>query len=331
MKKALYFVLIVASISAIAQGAESITPRDAVKQMGSGINIGNTLDPQDEGAWNNPQVQEYYFDDYKKAGFNSVKIPITWDEHAGKTAPYTINEKWLNRVEQIVDWGLSRDLFIVIDAHHEAWIKDNYKDQAQRDRFDSIWRQISKRFKDKSPKLIFEIINEPNGLSKEETDDLNLRILKIIRETTPTRLVIISGTESSGPDQLINTAVPKDDYIIGTFHMFEPADFARNGQGTWGSEDDKKALKETFDKVAKWSQENKIPVLLGDFGVVAQANADSRKAFYAAMVAEASAHGFPYIAWDDGADFQIYKRAERAWNELKDILIKTPASPPAAP
>jgi aryl-phospho-beta-D-glucosidase BglC (GH1 family) len=54
------------------------------------------------GDWNNGPAQEYYFDDYKKAGFTCVRIPVRWDLHTEKTAPYKVDEAWMNRVEKAV-------------------------------------------------------------------------------------------------------------------------------------------------------------------------------------------------------------------------------------
>jgi len=41
-----------------------LTPEQAVVGMGRGINLGNTLEPPTEGAWNNGPAQESYFDAY---------------------------------------------------------------------------------------------------------------------------------------------------------------------------------------------------------------------------------------------------------------------------
>ena len=99
------------------------TAQQAILEMGSGINIGNTMDPPEgEGAWNNGPIQQYYFEDLKNAGFNTVRIPITWDFYTSWTAPdYPVDGAWMNRVEQVVDWGLAQGLYIIINMHHENW------------------------------------------------------------------------------------------------------------------------------------------------------------------------------------------------------------------
>ena len=156
-------------------------PQEVIGKMTRGINIGNTLEPPQVGEWNNEYISEYFFDDYVSAGFNTVRIPIRWDKHTTKEPPYIIASTWLDTIEQVIDWGIERDLFLIINAHHDWWLVNNYDSPQTKERFHAIWNQIAKKFKDKSPKLLFEIINEPHGMSKENVDELNKDILKIIR------------------------------------------------------------------------------------------------------------------------------------------------------
>lgn len=315
-----------------------LTPQQANQQMQRGINLGNTLEPPYEGSWNNGPVQEYYFDDYKQAGFTSIRIPVRWDNYTDRTSPYTINTEWMDRIEQIVDWALERDLFVVINAHHEEWIKQHYQEQNMLDRFDSIWSQIAVRFSNKPEKLLFEIINEPNGIPLAELNQMNQRILSIIRNTNPTRIVLYGGHMWSNSSELIAAQIPNDDYIIGYFHSYDPWSFAGEANGKWGSTSDRNALKSKFDQVQAWSEKNNVPVTLNEFGAISQFtdgdgnirvnDYNSRMKHYAAYVEEAINHNFSFNAWDDGGDFRIYQRESRQWNEIKDILIYTSDSTP---
>jgi aryl-phospho-beta-D-glucosidase BglC (GH1 family) len=308
----------------IQQTHAQITPYDAVKHMARGINIGNTMEAPDEGLWNSP-VQEVYFDDYKNAGFTSVRIPITWDEHTDRTSPYKINSTWMNRVEQVVDWGLARGLFIIINAHHDDSIKVHYTDAIERNRFDSMWSQISVRFKDKSDSLLFEIINEPKGLTQSQINELNVRELSIIRKTNPTRLVIFSGNEWANSDQLVAAATPDtgDHHLIGYYHSYDPYPFGLKGTGTYGSTADINATKAKFDQVTAWSVAHNIPVIISEFGANKAANYNSRMIYYATVAEQALNHGVAFNAWDDGGNFPIMLRSTNDWNDIKDILIYT--------
>ena len=323
-KKILFFIFgIIVSTIISAQ----ITPQEAIKQMQKGINLGNTHEPPTEAGWNNPKAQEYYFDLYKEAGFDCVRIPVRYDSYTGKTPPYKVSDAWLNRIEEVAEWGLKRGLFIVINTHHDDWIKSSYN-EANKARFDSIWSQIAVRFKNKPGKLVFEIINEPHGLTKAQNDDLHARVLSIIRKTNPTRLVIFQGHSWGGSDELITAAIPKDSFLIGSFHSYDPYLFGLEGQGTWGTASDYNQLENKFKAVSNWSVKNNIPVFLGEFGSLKKCEFNSRMRHYRAYVELSQKYGFASMAWDDGGDFRIMERQQKSWNEVKDILIYTTAESP---
>jgi len=333
--KTIKLILILFFVAAIGQS--QLTPWQAVELMKRGINIGNSLEAtggstsdQAETSWGNPKIFEAQFDDYKNAGFTAVRIPITWglNFRTLSTPPYTVSETFLNRVEQVVDWALDRGFVVIINAHHEGWIKENFN-ETNLARFDSIWAQVSRRFKDKSDRLLFEIINEPYPMSLQNVNTLNAQILNTIRKTNPTRIVVFSGNMWSNADELISAAIPNNDtMLIGYYHSYDPYPFGLEGPGTFGSNSDIDAVNSRFLKVKKWSNDHNIPVILGEFGATKKCEYNSRMCHYATIVDLALTHHVPFFAWDDGGDFSIYQRYTRKWHEIKDILINTyPLSP----
>ncbi|MEN0007049.1 MAG: glycoside hydrolase family 5 protein, partial [Bacteroidota bacterium] len=298
-----------------------LTPQQAIEEMGRGINLGNTLEPPSEGAWNNGPAQEAYFDAYLEAGFSNIRIPVRWDKHTMNAAPFTVSEIWMNRVEQVVDWGLERGFYITLNGHHEDWLKNNYGNATLRARYDSIWVQVAERFKDKSEKLLFEIINEPKGMSVAQVDDLNQRILGIIRATNPTRLVIYGGNEWANSEQLLTAAIPEDDFVIGYYHAYDPWQFSGEGLGTWGTPNDYQQLTNKYQSVKNWAVANNIPIHHSEFGAVHAADFNSRMRIYAHNVEQCIAKGFAFSVWDDGGNFGILNRATNTWPVEKDILM----------
>lgn len=299
-----------------------LTPEDAIAAMGRGINLGNTLEPPTESAWNNGPAEESYFDRYVEAGFTNVRIPVRWDEHTQRTPPYAIDDAWMDRVEQVVDWGLDRGLYITLNGHHEDWLKNNYS-AANQARYDSIWVQIIERFQDKSDKLLYEIINEPNGLSVAQVDDLNARILGIIRAVEPTRLVIYGGNMYANAEQLYDAAIPNDDYIIGYFHSYDPWPFAGQANRDWGTSFDYQQLSNKLASAAGWSLANGVPIHISEFGAIHENDFNSRMRYYAHYVDQLQFHGFAWSVWDDGGMFGVLNRNAGTWPEVKDILIHT--------
>ena len=272
----------------IFQVEGQLTPQNAIKGMARGINIGNTMEPPTEGTWGNPPVTSHAFKDYKNAGFNAVRIPITWDLHTTTTSPYKIDETWLKHVEQVVDDGLSNGLYFIINAHHEGWIKDSFS-ATNVQRFDSIWSQLAVRFKGKSDHLLFEIINEPNPMSLININSLNKQVLQVIRKSNLTRIVAFSGNSYSNSDELLAATIPDtaDKYLMGYYHSYDPYPFGLVGTGLYGSDVDMNATKTKFDQVAAWSVSHNIPVILGEFGYMKGCDYNSRMCAYATAVDQA--------------------------------------------
>ena len=228
----------------LAAADAALPAREVVRHLGCGINLGNTLEPPAEGTWNNPPAQEHYFREIRHAGFSWVRLPVHWGSHLGENAPYALDEAWLARVEEVVDWALAAGLFVSIDAHHEQWIKDKPGDALAMERFVALWRQIGDRFAQKSPRLLFELLHDPVGLSQSTLDELNTRCLAAIRSSQPTRWVALASLIFPAPDEVLAAAVPDDPYVFGTVYFFHPPAFTFEGQGTWGSAKDQAEVRE---------------------------------------------------------------------------------------
>ncbi len=317
-------------IMAAGSLSAQMTPEGAATAIQKGINMGNTLEPPLEGGWNNPPAREIYFDMYKDAGFDLVRIPVRWDQHTSYNEPFRVDAAWMQRVEQVVDWALERGQFVIINAHHDNWIKENYTNALYRARFDSIWAQVSAYFSEKPDRLMFEILNEPHGLTKQQNDELHARVLSIIRRTNPTRIVVIQGNEWGGAQELIDMEVPEDDYLIGSFHTYDPWPFGLEGTGPFGPVEIR-ALDEKFAAVKSWSDRHGIPVLLGEFGCHIDADYNQRMKHYRTYMDLIRKYGFIFSVWDDGGDFRVMERPALRWNEIKDILIHYTGGSPANP
>ncbi|NOY77872.1 MAG: cellulase family glycosylhydrolase [Calditrichaeota bacterium] len=304
------FVLLFSPIFGRAQ----FDPWKMVQKMGRGINLGNTLEAAKEGNWAAP-AQEFYFDDYKDAGMTCVRIPVRWDQHTQVDSPYTVDSTWMARVEQVADWALDRGMVAIINAHHDDWLYENFPQNLPR--FESIWRQIAEHFKDKPDNLVFEIINEPYfDLSKEQVDTLNRDILRIIRQTNPTRIVIITGGGKNSYQAPLQIDLPDDPYIMAYFHYYRPFSFTHGDQYTWGTADDRAEIRENFQEVADWSSTNHVPILLGEFGVNKDKDRSSLLAWYQTVVNEAVKHGFAFTVWDVGPGGRkvVYYRQANSWD-----------------
>jgi len=309
---------------------DEISPATAVAEMKVGINLGNTLDAPNEGDWALP-VQASFLAAFKDAGFKHVRIPVTWQEHVGQSAPYEIDADFLARVEEIVDWALAQDLYVILNAHHEGWLKNNYSSVSNQNRFDSIWTSVAAHFKNKPAKLMYEMLNEPNGMTMDNVNELNKRVLEIIRGENPNRLVVFSGNGFTPVDSLLSAEIPdvSDKFLIGNFHSYDPWEFAGQCQKSWGADADKVALRDIYIRASDWAVVNQIPVIVNEFGTAKYdftqpeniCELSQRLDYLSEHVSLMSEFGIAGSFWDDGGSFSSYDRTNNSWGPEKDVLV----------
>ncbi|MCS6994791.1 MAG: glycoside hydrolase family 5 protein [Anaerolineales bacterium] len=299
----------------------------AIQKMQRGINMGNTLEAPREGEWGF-RIEREHFRIIRAAGFDAVRLPTRWSAHAQPEAPYTIEPAFFARLDEVIGWALEEDLVVVLNIHHYEEMAT--EPQAHRERFLALWRQIAERYKDYPPTLLFELMNEPNGaLSARLWNEFVRESLAVIRESNPTRNLIVGGVSWNAYDQLRLLALPRDDrHLIATFHYYLPFEFTHQGAewagpaaqqwlGTpWNGTDEEKAeINRHFTLVEAWSKQQGIPVYLGEFGAYSKADMPSRIRWTQYVREQAEARGFAWAYWEFGAGFGAYDRASQAWRE----------------
>ena len=160
---------------------------DAVKNMGLGWNLGNALDAnsqqyhdptqanywgqQDvtsESCWGQFPTKAELLTMMKDAGFGAIRVPVTWYNHMDIDG--NVDEAWMNRVHDVVDYVISQGLYCIINVHHDtgadsqnwaSWLKaDASVYTAQKARYEKLWQQIANEFRNYDQHLLFEAYNE---------------------------------------------------------------------------------------------------------------------------------------------------------------------------
>ncbi|WP_046227934.1 cellulase family glycosylhydrolase [Paenibacillus dauci] len=298
MAAALLLSLIPSAASA-ASTEEAVQPKAAaatnmqsyVDAMQPGWNLGNTLDATgaDETSWGNPRVTQTLIKQIAAQGYKSIRIPVTWDTHIGAAPNYTIDPAYLSRVEEVVNWALNENLYVMINVHHDSWLWIS-KMETQHDtvlaRYNAVWKQIADRFKNSSNKLMFESVNEPRftdggttdeGKQQQMLDELNVSFHKILRASggqNATRPLVLSTLEAT-PSQERMTALYNtmsklnDSNLIATVHYYGFWPFSVNIAGyTKFNEEVQKDITTTFDNVYNTFTAKGIPVILGEYGLL---------------------------------------------------------------
>ncbi len=289
-----------------------------VKNMKIGMSLGNTFDAYNDGGslknhmdsetcWQGVPTTEKIIQDIHDAGFETLRLPITWHNHFSDD-DYTISEDWMARVHEVVDWAINDGMYVIINIHHDNHPQADcfYPDSEHLDQskhyIERIWEQLSEEYKDYDEKLIFESMNEPrlvgsdyewwiNNASSDCKDaiacinTLNQTFVDTVRASggnNATRYLMCPGYDASADGalnsgyQLPTDIEGNDTKIFVSVHAYTPYDFALDIKGKSHFDASKKNytndIDSFMDKLYKKFISQGTPVVIGEFGALAKLN-----------------------------------------------------------
>lgn len=302
--------------------------QDIIKDLRVGISIGNTLDSFDkaikisdppektETAWFNPVITQELVDAYIAAGFNIIRIPVTWTGHFGDAPDFTIESSWLNRVKEVVDYAYKRNIYVILNLHHEDWNYPYYDNEEHACLImTALWSQLAAEFAGYDEHLVFEGQNEPRKIGTplewnggdeegwEVVNSTNSAFVKAVRGGTgynKTRYLMIPGYAANCTIGIKHIEIPDDDRIIVSVHAYEPYDFALNTHGRDKWEHDTVMIDSLMNELKTRFTDNGIPVIMGEFGAMSKNNEDDRAEWVEYYLRAAAKAGVRCLWWDNG-------------------------------
>ena len=331
------------------EGVDS-TAVDFVENMKIGWVLGNTFDAYTdenkademayESDWSGIVTTKEMIDAVKAAGFETIRIPVSWHNHVSDDGQYTISEAWLNRVQEVVDYAMDNDMYIIINIHHDNSTKYMYpsKEYLEQSKayVESIWTQVAERFADYDEHLIMESLNEPRlvdtnyewwlDLNKQECveavqciNELNQVFVDTVRASgghNADRYLLVPGYDASLQGatneyfELPQDTAENQNKILVEVHAYTPYNFAlqspsESGSTDQWSKDSTSSISEinsTMDTLYEKYVKNGIGVVIDEFGARDKDNnTQARTDFAAYYVAAARARGITCCWWDNNS------------------------------
>ena len=322
-----------------------------VSKLNAGFNLSNTLDSHGiddraapphayETLWGNPVTTSEIIRAIKDAGFQTVRVPVTWYEHMDEN--YIIDSAWMSRVNKVVDYCIENELYVIVNAHHDDWYspfesnRDNAKYIMQK-----LWKQIAAHFAEYDENLIFESMNEPRLIdtvyewnegtkqAREIVNELNRVFVETVRSSggynNRRYLLIPTYCASTKPAVFKDFVLPDSERLIVSLHLYRPYEFALCEQGTaaWDSAEpmDTYEIDQAINDARIYFIEKGIPVMITEFGAYDKHNTKERAAWADYVMQKCADSKISCIWWDDS----IFDRRSLQWiyPQISEALTKS--------
>lgn len=313
--------------------------------MGRGVNLGQIFESTQHPrtlATATAKIDAYY-----ARGFRNIRIPITWTESVGgdllvtDPAVGTVNRSHarLSVIESVIDYALSKpDLYVVINAHHEATLKTESRALV----LEQLWKDVADIFQDKDHRLLFELLNEPHkadGTAMPAADLRNMVGLAYaqVRQVDSERIVLFGGNQWFAAHEVptVWTSIDEvgggsDPYVMVTFHHYDPWTFCGDNQGTYDDAWLDSNQSTPMQEMATWASTvgAGMPVYIGEWGVgwgsrYSTLTCNNIREWYTSFHSvHATEHGQPTAVWDDGGWFKIFDHGSNGYNNnLVDCIL----------
>ena len=290
-----------------------LTALEVTRLMGNGINLGNTMeaynhagylngqDPTNfESIWGMPHTTQEMVDGMKASGFDTLRVPVAWSNGMNyESGDYTIDERLFARVEEIVNYALNADMYVVLNEHWDGGWWGMFGSASEETRakamemYKAMWQQIAERFRDYPYKLILESENEDLGdglnstvmcedsghLKGDEIYDkiyeINSEFVKVVRGTggrNADRFLLIAGYNTdfdhTSDDRYRMPEDSAENKLIVSVHYYGPWDYCgTKAVNQWGSPVQYREQNETLAKMAKFTEKG-YGVIIGEYGVL---------------------------------------------------------------
>ena len=364
--------VIALSAAAVSAPLSSVTAAgDAValvEEMGMGWNLGNSFDSgacaswvstdpyvDTESGWGNPKTTKAMIDNIAAAGFDTIRIPITWTENMDSSGK--VNTAYLARIKEVVDWCISDKLHVIINVHHDgastndansatvnatrstvngAWL---WQGTSQKEKFTGLWKQIAEYFKDYDNSLAFAGWNEIcwDYTVEKEMGQAFIDTVRAAGGNNANRLLIVPANNTNLEAALssdFQLPTDKANMMAVEIHYYSPAPFSIAEQGTswgyeskWGSDAEINTMKNDINNLSKTFASKGIPVIIGESGVLTEEGKDkaSIRSWIQTLFSTALGYdGICPVLWDtsNAGDMNYFDRTNLKWydTELESIF-----------
>jgi photosystem II stability/assembly factor-like uncharacterized protein len=196
-----------------------------------GLNLMDWFWEPRSGQININRYTEEDFNTFRAMGCDAVRVPIDLLNMAGPAPGYELDTLFLKFLDLAVDRTEEEGLCIVLDNH--SWDPVIGIDPTIEPILLATWTQMARHFKNRSKLVLYEVLNEPHGISDAEWNGIQERAIQAIRAEDGFHTIVVGPANWNSYLNLAAMPAYADNNLLYTFHFYSPHLFTHQGT-TWG-------------------------------------------------------------------------------------------------
>ncbi|MCB0658688.1 MAG: cellulase family glycosylhydrolase [Saprospiraceae bacterium] len=290
------------------------------------------------------QYTKHDFEQIQSLGCDVIRLPINLHYMTSGAPDYTLDPLFLSFLDQVVQWAADLKMYLILDNH--SFDPSVNTETSVGPVLQKVWAQMAEHYVSASDYILYEVLNEPHGISDEDWNAIQKQVIQTIRSKDTKHWIVVGG---AGWNSYWNLdAIPDlgDDKLIYTFHFYDPFLFTHQGatwvdpsmaplagvpfpydankmpslpaslQGSWVNNNYNSypqdgtvaAVKELLDKAVAFHDQRQVPIFCGEFGVfIPNSNNDDRVYWYDAVRSYLEANDIAWTSWDYHYGFGLFK------------------------
>ncbi len=230
-----------------------IAPQQMNQMLGKGFDVSWVQFKKSMESYNVQMVR-----DIAEAGFRHIRL------RTNRNADHSLFDFMDRVITDCLDNGL-----IPIIAYGAADAEEN-ADTTHRDSVVAWWRAVAEHYQNYSHRLLFNIFIELSGQLKDDYEKVNnwyKLIVPAIRETNPTRILILPPVHLSDPNYLSKLEIPDAafPYVMVEWHFYAAGPSKTSSKKLWttGTSEERKLVTDKIQTALNWQEKNGVLTWVG--------------------------------------------------------------------
>jgi endoglucanase len=281
----------------------------------------------------------------KSLGCDVIRLPINMHMMTAGAPSYTLDPLYFQFLDSAVTWCEQLKIYVILDNH--SFDPSGSTTPGIEDVLTKVWQQMATHYRNRSEYVLYEILNEPYGMTTAVWGAIQGRIISVIRAFDTKHTLVVGGSSYNTYTELKNLPVYSDNNLLYTFHFYDPFVFTHQGAtwpspslgplsgvpfpydaakmpacpsslvGTWiqsglnsyPSQGNAAYMKQLIDNAISFRTSRHANIFCGEFGVynLNSANAD-RCAWYSVVRKYLNDNNVPWTIWDYKGGFGIFNK-----------------------